>query len=92
MWVPFFMAFGVLVIVVLWTPALLRQSGMSAPNAALVVAFHGLGGFIGMAIAGRVLERFGTAALVPAFLAGAVLTMMLGMWEHRSCSPHCATG
>jgi AAHS family 4-hydroxybenzoate transporter-like MFS transporter len=79
LWVPFFMAFGVLIIVVLWTPALLRQAGMSAPNAALVVAFHGLGGFIGMAVAGRLLERFGTLVLVPAFVIGAVFTLLLGM-------------
>ena len=79
LWVPFFMAFGVLVIVVLWTPALLRQAGMSAPNAALVVAFHGLGGFIGMAMAGRLLERWGALVLVPAFLCGAVFTLLLGM-------------
>ena len=79
LWVPFFMAFGVLIIVTLWTPALLRQAGMPAPSAALVVAFHGLGGFIGMAVAGRVLERWGTTALIPAFLTGAVFTVLLGM-------------
>jgi AAHS family 4-hydroxybenzoate transporter-like MFS transporter len=79
LWVPFFMAFGVLIIVVLWTPALLRQAGMSAPNAALVVACHGLGGFIGMAMAGRLLERWGPFVLVPAFISGAVFTLLLGM-------------
>ncbi len=78
LWVPFFMAFGVLVIVVLWTPALLGQAGMSASNAAVVVAFHGLGGFIGMAVAGRLLERFGSLILVPALLLGAVFTFFLG--------------
>jgi AAHS family 4-hydroxybenzoate transporter-like MFS transporter len=79
LWVPFFMAFGVLVIVVLWTPALLRQGGMSAPDAALVVGFHGLGGFLGMAAAGVLLEKYGTRVLVPAFVIGALFTLLLGM-------------
>jgi MFS transporter, AAHS family, 4-hydroxybenzoate transporter len=79
LWVPFFLAFGVLTIVVLWVPALLRQNGMAASDTAIVVAFHGLGAFIGMAIAGRLLERFGAAmALAPAFLIGAVFTAALG--------------
>lgn len=78
LWVPFFMAFGVLVIVVLWTPALLRQAGMPAPDAAFVVAIHGAGGFVGMALAGRLFDRFGMAALVPALLLGAVFTGLLG--------------
>lgn len=79
LWVPFFMAFAVLIVVVLWTPALLRQQGMAASSAAVVVAFHGLGAFIGMAIAGRLLERFGTLVLVPAFMVGGGCTLALGM-------------
>ena len=78
LWLPFFMAFGVLIVVTLWTPALLRQQGMPAPDAAFVVAIHGAGGFLGMAAAGRLFERFGMAALVPAFLLGAVFTFALG--------------
>ena len=78
LWVPFFMAFGVLVVVVLWTPALLRQAGMPAPDAAFVVAIHGAGGFVGMAVAGRLFDRLGMTALVPAFLLGAVFTFLLG--------------
>ena len=78
LWVPFFMAFGVLVIVVLWTPALLRQAGMAASDAAFVVAIHGAGGFVGMAVAGRLFDRFAMRALVPALLAGSVLTFLLG--------------
>lgn len=78
LWVPFFMAFGVLIIVVLWTPTLLRQAGMAASDAAFVVAVHGAGGFVGMAVAGRLFDRFAMRALVPALLAGSVLTFLLG--------------
>ncbi len=78
-WVPFFLAFGVLAIVVLWTPSLLRQQGMSAAAAATVVGFHGLGGFLGMAVAGRLLELCGPIrALAPAFVVGSLVTAALG--------------
>ncbi len=78
LWVPFFMAFGVLIVVVLWTPALLRQAGMAAPDAAFVVAIHGAGGFFGMVSAGRLFDRFGMFALVPAFLLGCLFSALLG--------------
>jgi len=79
LWVPFFLAFGVLAIVVFWTPSLLRQQGMSAAAAATVVGFHGLGGFLGMVMAGRLLELLGPVrALVPAFAIGALSTALLG--------------
>jgi AAHS family 4-hydroxybenzoate transporter-like MFS transporter len=48
LWVPFFMGFGVLTVAVLWTPALLKLNGIAPANTAFVVAFNGLGGFIGL--------------------------------------------
>jgi MFS transporter, AAHS family, 4-hydroxybenzoate transporter len=79
LWVPFFMGFGVLTVAVLWTPALLRLNGISPANTAFVVAFNGLGGFIGQSTAGRLIERFGIlAVLFPAFLLGAAATVGLG--------------
>jgi len=79
LWVPFFMGFGVLTVVTLWTPALLRLNGIPAAATAFVVAFNGLGGFIGQSTAGRLMERFGIlAVLVPAFLLGTAATVLLG--------------
>ncbi len=79
LWVPFFMGFGILTVAVLWTPALLRLNGISPANTAFVVAFNGLGGFIGQSTAGRLIERFGILTiLVPAFLLGAAATVGLG--------------
>jgi MFS transporter, AAHS family, 4-hydroxybenzoate transporter len=79
LWVPFFMGFGILTVAVLWTPALLRLNGISPANTAFVVAFNGLGGFIGQSTAGRLIERFGIlAVLFPAFLLGAAATVGLG--------------
>jgi AAHS family 4-hydroxybenzoate transporter-like MFS transporter len=71
LWVPFMMAFGTLLVVVVWTPALLRINGIAPSQGAVVLGFHGLGALIGMASAGRLMERFGTVAtLVPAFILG----------------------
>jgi MFS transporter, AAHS family, 4-hydroxybenzoate transporter len=79
LWVPFFMGFGILAVVTLWTPALLRQHGISAASTAFVVAFNGLGAIFGQGFAGRLLGLFGPIrTLVPAFIAGAACTAALG--------------
>jgi MFS transporter, AAHS family, 4-hydroxybenzoate transporter len=79
LWVPFFMGFGVLTVVTLWTPALLRMNGISAADTAFVIAFNGLGAFIGQSTAGRLMQRFGIlAVLFPAFLLGTAATVLLG--------------
>jgi MFS transporter, AAHS family, 4-hydroxybenzoate transporter len=79
LWVPFFMGFGVLTVAVLWTPTLLKLNGISPANTAFVVAFNGLGGFIGQSTAGRLIQRFGILpVLFPAFLLGAAATVGLG--------------
>jgi AAHS family 4-hydroxybenzoate transporter-like MFS transporter len=73
------MAFGTLLVVVVWTPALLRINGIAPSQGAVVLGFHGLGALIGMASAGRLMERFGTVAtLVPAFILGTLATGALG--------------
>ncbi len=82
LWLPFFAGFGVLGVVVLWMPALLQASGVarSMATAANVNAFNGLGGCIGMALAGMLVDRFGpTRVLGPAFVVGAVFTAALGV-------------
>lgn len=75
----FFLAFGTLAVVVLWTPALLHASGISPADTAIVIGFHGLGALIGMGIVGRLIERFGAAiTLVPSLLVGTVATAAVG--------------
>jgi MFS transporter, AAHS family, 4-hydroxybenzoate transporter len=79
LWVPFFMGFGVLTVVTLWTPALLRLNGIPPAATAFVIAFNGLGAFIGQSTAGRLMQRFGIlAVLFPAFLLGTAATVLLG--------------
>ena len=79
LWVPFFMGFGVLTVVTLWTPALLRLNGIPPAATAFVIAFNGLGAFIGQGTAGRLMQRFGILpVLFPAFLLGTAATVLLG--------------
>jgi MFS transporter, AAHS family, 4-hydroxybenzoate transporter len=79
LWLPFFMGFGILTVVTLWTPALLRLNGISPGDTAFVVAFNGLGAFFGQSTAGRLMQRFGIlVVLLPAFLLGTVATIGLG--------------
>jgi AAHS family 4-hydroxybenzoate transporter-like MFS transporter len=79
LWVPFFMGFGILTVVTLWTPALLRLNGISGANTAFVVAFNGLGAVIGQSSAGRLIQRFGILPItLPGFLLGAAATVGLG--------------
>ncbi|WP_288379981.1 MFS transporter [uncultured Massilia sp.] len=77
--VPFLMAFGTLAVLVLWTPSLLRDLGISPSDTAIVIGFHGLGALVGMASAGRMIERFGPGrVLVPALVLGAGATALVG--------------
>ncbi len=79
LWVPFFMGFGILTVAVLWTPSLLRLNGISPANTAFVVAFNGLGGFLGQSSAGWLIKRFGILPILfPAFILGAGATVGLG--------------
>jgi AAHS family 4-hydroxybenzoate transporter-like MFS transporter len=83
LWVPFFLAFGTLTLVSVWTPGLLQKSGMPASLTALAVGCHGFGAVIGMCAAGRLMERFGAAAvLVSAFAVGAAATAALGTAQY----------
>jgi MFS transporter, AAHS family, 4-hydroxybenzoate transporter len=79
LWVPFFMGFGILTVATLWTPALLRLNGIAPAATAFVIAFNGLGGFLGQSTAGRLMERFGVlTVLFPAFVLGTAATVGLG--------------
>jgi MFS transporter, AAHS family, 4-hydroxybenzoate transporter len=79
--VPFFMAFGGLAVVVFFTPSLLRSAGVpaAASAGALVNGFHGLGSLVGMAAAGRLIDRYGPSlTLGTGLVLGAVCTVLLG--------------
>lgn len=79
LWAPFFTAFGILGITVVWSPILLRDHGIPPSAAGFALGVHGLGALVGMGSAGRLMERFGALPILfPALLAGGLLTGVLG--------------
>ncbi len=81
LWVPFVMGFGTLAIVAYWTPALLRENGISAADTGFVLGVQSIGSIVGMATSGRLLERFGAVPVLgTALLAGAAATAAIGFF------------
>lgn len=80
LWVAFFAAFGLLNVVVSWTPAVLLSAGIPASGAANVIGFFNLAAVIGMSVAGRLVDRFGApVTLVPSLVVAAAATWMMSM-------------
>jgi MFS transporter, AAHS family, 4-hydroxybenzoate transporter len=79
LWGPFFIGFMVILTVVLWGPSLLNESGIPLSVGALIFAAHYLGGFIGTACSGYLVDKLG-AVKVPVFgfLSGAVCLALFG--------------
>jgi MFS transporter, AAHS family, 4-hydroxybenzoate transporter len=79
LWMPFIFGFGALAIVTLWTPTLLREANISPAAGAVVLAFNGLGSFLGFAGAGKIMEKLGRGrVLAPAFVIGGLCVVGLG--------------
>ncbi|WP_158940730.1 MFS transporter [Burkholderia sp. S171] len=79
LWAVFFLAFATTNVMTMWTPTLLHANGLAPAATAIVLAFFNIGAFLGMAAAGRLVDKFGpTAMLVPAFLAAALSIAALG--------------
>ncbi|MEA3085244.1 MAG: transporter, family, 4-hydroxybenzoate transporter [Paraburkholderia sp.] len=79
LWTGFFMCFVLLIVLVLWMPALLRNEGVDEHNAALIVGLVNLGSVAGTGIGGRLVDRFGPFIALPLlFLCGALSVSPLG--------------
>jgi AAHS family 4-hydroxybenzoate transporter-like MFS transporter len=75
-----YFGFATTTVIVLQTPTLFRQAGIPLNTSALQVAIYSLVATFGMAIAGRLLERFGAVtALTPPFIGGGILLASLGL-------------
>ncbi|MFM0075904.1 MFS transporter [Paraburkholderia sediminicola] len=79
LWISFFMCFVLLIVLVLWTPALLRGAGVGEHAAALIVGLINLGSVVGTALGGRLVDRLVPARVLPAlFICGALSVSPLG--------------
>jgi AAHS family 4-hydroxybenzoate transporter-like MFS transporter len=79
LWLAFFMCFMLLIVLVLWAPALLRKAGVDGSQAALVVGLVNLGSVAGTALGGRLVDRFGFGIVLPLlFTVGALAVWPLG--------------
>jgi MFS transporter, AAHS family, 4-hydroxybenzoate transporter len=79
LWGPFFLGFMVILTVVLWGPSLLNESGIPLSVGALIFAAHYLGGFIGTACSGYLVDKLGAGkVLVFGFLSGAACLALFG--------------
>src|SRR5258707_2579605 len=79
LWIAFSMCFTLLIALVLWTPVLLLQAGLSGPQATLIVGLVNLGSVAGTALGGRLVDRFDPCVVLPLlFLAGAFGVASLG--------------
>jgi AAHS family 4-hydroxybenzoate transporter-like MFS transporter len=74
-----YFGFATTTVIVLQIPTLFRQAGIPLGTSAFLVAMYSLVATFGMAIAGKLVDRFGpVVALVAPFVAGAVLLAGLG--------------
>ncbi len=79
LWFAMFIVLGSLTVLAAWTPVLLTPLGFTSSDAALVIAVHGLGSFLGTACAGRLLERFGvTRVVIPTFVMAGLSVLAYG--------------
>jgi AAHS family 4-hydroxybenzoate transporter-like MFS transporter len=70
LWIAFFADYFAIIALLVWTPTLLRQTGMPIGQASAALAFANIGGVVGCLIAGYLIERFGPyRILVLTFLA-----------------------
>lgn len=80
LWVPFFMILLLLVVMVLWTPALLKEAGISSEQGAIITALINLGSAVGTAIIGRLIDKIGPYVIIPVVIAvGAACVAPMGL-------------
>lgn len=78
LWIPYFMNLLILYFIMSWLPAILRESGMPFSAGVLTISLFSLGGLVGSAAQGVVMDRYGTfAILLIEFLATTVFIVMI---------------
>jgi AAHS family 4-hydroxybenzoate transporter-like MFS transporter len=75
LWIASFMCFAMLIVVVLWTPALLHGAAVDETYAAWVVGLFSLGSLAGTALGGRLIDRFDPYVVLPILFVAAALAL-----------------
>jgi MFS transporter, AAHS family, 4-hydroxybenzoate transporter len=79
LWVPFFLVFMMLAVIVLWTPSLMRQMGLTAATGAMLIGANNLGSVFGTASAGALLDRYSPyPVLAVAYVLGGLCLVPIG--------------
>jgi AAHS family 4-hydroxybenzoate transporter-like MFS transporter len=79
LWVAFFIDYFFLLGTLIWSPTLLKATGMSVGQASAGLAFNNVGGVVGCLVAGYLIDRFGPhRILIVTFLAAFVSLALTG--------------
>jgi AAHS family 4-hydroxybenzoate transporter-like MFS transporter len=80
LWLAFIASYFALLATLIWTPGLLKGTGMSTAAASLALTSNNIGGLIGTILIGQLVDRFSShGALALTFLGGALATAFLGI-------------
>jgi AAHS family 4-hydroxybenzoate transporter-like MFS transporter len=79
LWIAFFIDYFFLLGTLIWSPTLLKVTGMSVGQASAGLAFDNVGGVVGCLVAGYLIDRFGPyRILIVTFLASFVSLALTG--------------
>lgn len=81
LWAAFFITYLVLIGTLVWTPTLMKQTGMSVTEGALALTFNNVGAIIGIISIGQLVNRLKSStfsALAFIFFGGAIATGLIG--------------
>ena len=83
LWAIYFFAFATTKIMVVWFPSILKEAGLTVALAGAAQGFFNLGTAGGMAISGKLVDRFGPGpVLTPALVICSLCVFALGSASH----------
>lgn len=80
LWGSYFMGLFLVYLIGSWLPSLIKESGMTVTQAALITAMYQAGGTLGSLFAGWLMDRFNAnLALAVIYACGALFTVAIGL-------------
>ncbi|MFC5698801.1 MFS transporter [Pseudomonas sp. GCM10022186] len=94
LWVAFFMSLMIIYMMTNWLPLLIKDTGLSLSQAAMISAMFQIGGTAGAVCLGAAMDRFDPhRVLVAAYLLGAVCLFAIGQYyTHYGLLTLCVAG